>query len=173
MPHLVIEVRSNIHSPPSLHSRTIAKNYWHLLNDRQLRKKVLRKEEVKVVSANGAPRRVSRATGLHLPEALPTTRQMTAPGAVDATRWLNGLVADGALFRRWGAFAFRIPNPLVALVLLPRDGGSRAWAGLFGGQQLGGVGGDGDEVGRGGDVRGVRHEGGGGRDEIDGGRFVS
>lgn len=98
---------------------------------------------------------------------------MTAPGAVDATRWLNGLVADGALFRRWGAFAFRIPNPLVALVLLPRDGGSRAWAGLFGGQQLGGVGGDGDEVGRGGDVRGVRHEGGGGRDEIDGGRFVS
>ena len=126
MPHLVVEVRSNIHSPPSLHTRTIAKNYWHLLNDRQLRKKVLRKEEVKVVSANGAPRRVSRATGLHLSEALPATRQMTTPGAVDATRWLNGIVADGALFRRWGAFAFRIPNPLVAIVLPPRDLGSPA-----------------------------------------------
>jgi len=57
---------------------------------------------VKVVAANRAHRRVSGATGLHLPEALPATRQMTTPGAVDATRWLNGLVADGTLFRRWG-----------------------------------------------------------------------
>ena len=102
---------------------------------------------MKVAVANGAHRRVSGATGLHLPEALPATRQITTPGAVDATRWLNGLVADGTLFRRWGAFAFRIPNPLVVLVLLPRDWGGRAWVGLFGGQQLGGVGGGSEGVG--------------------------